>query len=143
MDYALLTAPCGKDCFNCPLYIGEENRENRQNFLKRNNIPEDKFQCNGCRPNNGYCPGLEILGIDGHCKTYACIQSEGVEFCFECDEFPCIRLQPVSDKAERVPHALKIFNLCMIKKMGIEKWASQHSKKILNQYYSVRLSDLM
>lgn len=43
MNYKNLTAPCGKDCFNCPLYIGEENRENREAFLKRNNIPAVNF----------------------------------------------------------------------------------------------------
>lgn len=143
MDYAKLTAPCGKYCFNCPLFMGEDNRENRENFLRRNNIPEDKFQCQGCRPNNGYCPGLEILGIDGHCKMYACIQAKGVEFCFECAEFPCIRLQPVADRAERVPHALKIFNLCMIQKIGVEEWATNHSRKIFNQFYTTKLNELM
>ena len=39
MDYQLLTAPCGKDCFNCPLCIAEENRENREAFFKSNNMP--------------------------------------------------------------------------------------------------------
>jgi hypothetical protein len=143
MDYLKLTAPCGKDCFNCPLYIGEENKENRENFLKRNNIPKDKFMCKGCRPNNGFCPGLEILGIDGHCKMYQCIQTKKVEFCFECDEFPCPGLQPVADRAERVPHALKIFNLCMIQKHGVEKWATEYSKQIFTSYYTRKLDSCM
>jgi hypothetical protein len=143
MDYKNLTAPCGKDCFNCPLYIGEENRENREQFLKSRNIPDDKFRCLGCRDNKGYCPGLEILGINPNCRTYKCVQSKGVEFCFECDEFPCFRLQPVADRAERIPHSLKIFNLCMIQKIGIEKWACEHSKKIFNNYFTMRLGDCM
>jgi hypothetical protein len=143
MDYKNLTAPCGKDCFNCPLYIGEVNRENREAFLKRNNIPADKFMCQGCRPNNGFCPGLEILGIDGHCKMYKCVKEKNVEFCFECGEFPCAKLQPLADRAERVPHALKIFNLCMIQKMGVEKWATEHSKQIFNDYYTRKLDSCM
>jgi hypothetical protein len=143
MDYENLTAPCGKDCFNCPLYIGEENRENRENFFKSRNIPLDKFQCPGCRENNGYCPGLEVLGIDPNCKTFKCIQSKGVEFCYECDEFPCFRLQPVADRSDRVPHALKVYNLCMIKRMGVEKWAREHSKKIFNDYYTRKLNEFM
>ena len=143
MDYQLLTAPCGKDCFNCPLCIAEENRENREAFFKRNNIPEDKFQCKGCRPNNGYCPGLEILGIDPNCRMYACIQEKKVNFCYECDEFPCERLQPVADRAERVPHALKIYNLCMIQKMGVEAWATGHSKRLFDEYYTRKLNSMM
>lgn len=121
MDYKNLTASCGKDFFNCPLYIGEENRDNREKFLERNNLKPDQYMCKGCRNNDGFCPGLEILKIDGHCKLYACVKDKNVEFCFECNEFPCPKLQPVADRAERVPHALKIFNLYMIQKMGVEK----------------------
>jgi len=143
MDYQLLTAPCGKDCINCPLYIGEENRENREVFFKLNYIPEDKFQCKGCRPNAGFCPGLEILGIDGNCKLYKCVKENKVEFCFECTEFPCAKLQPLSDRAERVPHALKIFNLCMIQKLGVEKWAVEHSKQIFSDFYTRKLDSCM
>jgi len=143
MDYKNLTAPCGKDCFNCPMYIGEENLQNRRNFFISRNIPEEKYQCRGCRDNNGYCPGLEILGINPECKTFKCVEEKKVEFCYECDEFPCFRLQPVSDRAEKVPHALKIYNLCMIKRLGVEKWAKEHSKKIFLSYYSRKLNECM
>jgi hypothetical protein len=74
---------------------------------------------------------------------YACIQEKKVNFCFECDEFPCDRLQPVADRADRVPHALKIYNLCMIQKMGVEQWASQHSKRLFSEYYSKKLNSMM
>jgi len=143
MDYKNLTAPCGKDCFNCPLYIGEENKENRENFFRSRNIPSEKFQCKGCRANNGYCEGLTILGIHPECKTYECVQQKNVEFCYECDEFPCFRLQPLADRSDRVPHALKIFNLCMIQKMGVEKWAVEHSKRIFAEYYTRKLDSCM
>jgi hypothetical protein len=143
MDYKKLTAPCGKDCFNCPLYTGDENKENRKAFLQRNNFTEDQFRCPGCRANNGNCPGLTILGIDPHCKTFACVQSKQVEYCFECDEFPCSRLQPVADRAERVPHALKVYNLCLIQKLGVDKWAVEYSKKTFTDYYKLKLNDCM
>ena len=143
MNYKRLTAPCGKDCFNCPMYTGEENKANREAFFKSRNIPLDKFQCKGCRDNNGYCEGLKILGIDPNCKMYQCIQNKGVEFCYECDEFPCDRLQPLSDRAERVPHALKIFNLCLIQKHGVEKWGKEMSKQIFDDYYTRKLDSCM
>jgi hypothetical protein len=143
MDYKFLTAPCGKDCFNCPLYIGEENKENRRQFFESRNIPLDQFQCNGCRANNGFCHGLTILGIDPNCKTFKCVKEKKVEFCFECNEFPCFRLQPVADRSDRVPHALKIYNLCLIKRMGVEKWAEEHSKKIFSDYYTRKLNEFM
>lgn len=144
MDYKNLTAPCGKDCFDRPLYIGEENRENREAFLKRNNIPSDKFMCKGCRNNAGFCPGLEILGIDGNCKLYKCVQEKKVEFCFGCSEFPCEKLQPLADRAERVPHALKIFNLCMIQKMGVEiEYLAHHEKKKMQEIHYFRVFQIL
>jgi hypothetical protein len=143
MNYRYLTSPCGKDCFNCPMYMGEENRENRDQFFKSRNLPPEKFQCQGCRPHNGYCIGLTILGIDPHCKVYKCVQEHGVEFCYECPNFPCSKLQPVADRADRVPHALKIYNLCMIQKLGVDKWATEHSKRIFNEYYTLKLNDCM
>jgi hypothetical protein len=143
MDYKKLTAPCGKDCFNCPLYTGEENMENRKRFFESRNIPLDKFQCRGCRANNGHCDGLTILGIDPECKTFQCVQQKKVEFCYECNEFPCFRLQPVANRSDRVPHALKIYNLCMIKRLGVEKWAKEHSKQIFSSYYTRKLNDCM
>lgn len=143
MDYRHLTAPCGKDCFNCPLYIGEENKENRARFLQRNNLSEDQYRCEGCRNNKGYCVGLTILGIDPNCRMYKCVEEHKVEFCSDCHEFPCFRLQPVADRAERVPHAMKIYNLCMIKKMGVEKWGAEHSRRLFNDYYTLKLNDLM
>jgi hypothetical protein len=52
-------------------------------------------------------------------------------------------LQPVADRADRVPHALKIYNLCMIHKMGVEKWATEHSKRLFAEYYSRKLNSMM
>jgi hypothetical protein len=143
MDYAKLTAPCGKDCFNCPLYIGEENQMNRKGFLQRHNISDDKYRCKGCRDNNGTCPGLELIGLCPECKTYACANEKMVEFCYECGEFPCAKLQPVSDRADHVPHALKIYNLVLIQKIGLQKWAQEYSKRILIDYYTKHLDQCM
>ena len=34
MDYKQMTAPCGLDCFNCPLYLAIENNELRTAISK-------------------------------------------------------------------------------------------------------------
>lgn len=125
------------------MYTGEENKENRKKFFESRNIPLDKFQCKGCREHNGKCQGLTILGIDPNCKTFQCVQKKGVEFCYECDEFPCFRLQPIADRSDRVPHALKIYNLCMIKRLGVEKWANEYAKEIFSSYYTRKLDECM
>ena len=69
------------------------------------------------------------------CDTLDCVKSKGVEFCFECGEFPCGMLQPASDGAEKYPHNMKVFNLCRIKLVGVEKWAAEEASEIRRKYY--------
>lgn len=57
---------------------------------------------------------------------------------------PCyLKLQPIADRAERVPHALKIFNLSVIEKIGVEKLAKDYSKEIFMGYYTRELDSCM
>jgi len=48
---------------------------------------------------------------------------KGHHFCGDCDDFPCDNFHPYADKAGTTPHNIKIVNLCLINKMGLEKWA--------------------
>lgn len=98
---------CGLDCSRCADYENSEIRSLSSKLsellnsytglarLKAENNPIFKgYQefvqvlnhfaegtCGGCRSNNVKCP------IDCHAK--ACGRERGIEFCFECDEFPC------------------------------------------------------
>ena len=58
--------------------------------------------------------------ISGTCETYACIQQKAVDFCYECTDFPCSKLCPSSDRANVLPHNMKVFNLCTIERIGLE-----------------------
>jgi len=131
MDCKNLTSACGKACFNCPLFIGEENNENHTRFLEKYNLSDEKYSCKGCRDNHGYCPGLDLMGIDPHCKMFDCIQSKKVEYCFECDEFPCANLQPLAKRVPDASLALNIANLCRLQKLDVVKWTIDHQKIVL------------
>jgi hypothetical protein len=48
-------------------------------------------------------------------------------------------LHPYADKALEVAHNTKIFNLCLIKKMGLELWAKTKAKSVGDTYFSGRL----
>jgi len=37
--------------------------------------------------------------------------------------------------ASKVPHNTKVFNLCLIKKMGLEKWATEKAKSVKDTYF--------
>jgi hypothetical protein len=51
--------------------------------------------------------------------------------------FNCIVLHPYADKASELPHNTKVFNLCLIKRMGLESWAKDKAKKVKNEYFQV------
>ncbi|MFC2141844.1 hypothetical protein ACFLR7_02805 [Acidobacteriota bacterium] len=39
------------------------------------------------------------------------------------------------DGSERYPHNYKLFNLCRMKTVGVEKWAEEEAKLIRQRYY--------
>ena len=125
MDLSELTAPCGLDCFNCPFYLANDNEEIRKQMALR--VQEyglplsyeaiyEKVACKGCRKRNGVPP----FGTEP-CKVFKCVSSNGIESCADCSDFPCDNLHPYADMASTVPHNMKVFNLALIRKMGLEK----------------------
>ena len=125
MDFTQMTAPCGLDCFNCPMYLANENQELKSAISKNLNIPIEKAVCKGCRNENGT---MSFLNMTGPCNVYKCIEQKEINFCCDCSDFPCDHLHPYADKATEVPHNTKVFNLCLIKKMGLESWAKDKVK---------------
>jgi hypothetical protein len=69
------------------------------------------------------------------CKTLACVKEKGVDFCYECPQFPCDKLQPCASRSEKLPHNLKVYNLCRIKQIGLEAWSNE-TKNIRNNYFN-------
>jgi hypothetical protein len=132
MNYSQMTAPCGLDCFNCPLYLANENQELRSAVSKKLNIPLDKAVCSGCRNENGTIPTFDMTEP---CNVYKCIRQKNIAFCSDCPDFPCDHLHPYADRASEVPHNTKVFNLCLIKKMGLEAWAQNKAKSVKNTYF--------
>ena len=132
MDYSNMTAPCGLDCFNCPMYHALSDENLRNKIAESMKIPTDKAICKGCRNENGT---IGFLNMTEPCNAYRCISDKGIDFCFDCSDFPCDYLHPYSDMAPMVPHNTKVFNLCLIKKMGLEKWAREKAKSVKETYF--------
>ena len=127
IDYKKLTSPCGIDCFNCELFEDNVTKEMQQRIGTMMGIPPEKVTCGSCRITG-------CLLIQGDCKHKSCVDNKGIEFCFECSEFPCNKLHPALDRADRLPHNMKMFNLCRIKNVGLEKWAKEESLEIRKRY---------
>jgi hypothetical protein len=45
-------------------------------------------------------------------------------------------MHPYADKAGALPHNIKVFNLCLIKKMGLEKWAKTKASEVRKIYFT-------
>ena len=132
MDYKWMTAPCGLDCFNCPMYLAGQDEELRRKISQRTNLPMEQAMCQGCRNQGGI---MDFWGWTEPCQAYQCISKKGYDFCYECEDFPCDHLHPYADRANEVPHNTKVFNLCLIKKMGLEKWAEEKAREVKSTYF--------
>lgn len=129
MNKRELTAPCGLDCFNCIVYEKNITDAVRTKVAQGLNIPESKVDCRGCREQKG-----RVLNA-ASCATLDCVTEKGVGFCFECGDFPCAKLAPAADKAGSYPHNIKLYNLCRMKKVGVEAWAETEAADIRRKYF--------
>jgi len=140
MDYDQMTAPCGLDCFNCHFYLARKDKEAMnmvEKLSKEYDIPVDIMLCRGCRSHNGRIPLQKHVFGDAHrCAAYECSQGKKFKYCGDCDEFPCDNLDPYADKAGALPHNIKVFNLCLINKIGLEKWAKTKASEVRKIYFT-------
>jgi hypothetical protein len=127
-DRLTLVAPCGIDCGICELHLVKPEDELYQSLVLRG-IPEEKLPCPGCRAVEGNCPVKPTV-----CDTWKCIKENELEFCSGCTDFPCNKLQPAADRANVLPHNLKVFNLCKINQVGLIAF-TQESAEIKKKYY--------
>ena len=87
--------------------------------------------CVGCRPMRGLVP---VMGSKVACETYTCSANDKkVEFCYQCDDFPCLKLAPCADRAQEIPHNSKIYNLLTLQKLGIDAWLERYPT-LVRQY---------
>jgi hypothetical protein len=136
MDFQQLTSPCGLDCFNCPMYLANEDLELRKKISEKIGLSFESSKCAGCRNEKGL---ISFQGDTKPCKVFSCTEEKGFRFCYECNDFPCDSLHPYADQALVRPHNTKLFNLCLIKKMGLEKWAKEKATTVKRTYFSGKL----
>jgi hypothetical protein len=123
-----LVAPCGIDCANCELFAANGRRDVWERAASRTGRPVEEMACKGCREGNG------CVFFSG-CETLACVRSHGVDFCYDCADFPCRRLMPLADGAGFYPHNMKMYNLCRLKAVGFGKFLDE-APEIRKLYYN-------
>lgn len=123
-----MAAPCGTYCAIC-VCVRAKDDPGLMTALLAKGFPREKIPCPGCREVRGECPALGVP-----CATYACAESHGVDFCHECADFPCKRLNPAAHRADVLPHNVKIFQLCYQQRHGLEAW-KRNAAAIQERYY--------
>ena len=105
-----LIAPCGMNCRICISFFGYT-----MNGKKR------KIQCVGCKPSGKSCAHLKKF-----CKK---LLKNEIEYCYECNDFPCKQLQKLDKKYRERYDMSMIDNLRMIKKQAMDAFLKEQEKK--------------
>ena len=136
--------PCGLMCYTCPGFEDGAIAEHSAALLRLNEgfrefldiklseeyrylLEEyDKFieklkrdanpKCPGCRKINGEGPGC----IEG-CFIPECVKEHGVDFCAECDKFPCSKVRDSEIYGKEAREAIVEGSL-LIKENGAERF---------------------
>lgn len=102
-----LIAPCGLDCRLCQRYNRSKN------------------PCPGCRGDDS-----QKLPTCLNCKIKNCslIETGQVNFCSECDEYPCNLVKNL-DKRYKKSYGLRVLdNLDRIKTVGLDQFVNEQEK---------------
>jgi hypothetical protein len=113
MDVELI-APCGMNCGICSSYIAFKND------IKSKGIRMP--YCAGCRPRNKQCAFLK--------KRCEILLNGRVEYCFECESYPCERLRHVDKRYFLSKFRMSMIeNLEYIKENGMDKFLKKEEEK--------------
>jgi len=60
----------------------------------------------------------------------SCCQRKGVEYCFDCDEFPCKKYENVDSTDSFITHKNQFIDIEIAKKNGIEAYKTKLNEKV-------------
>lgn len=107
-----LTAACGLFCPSCAIFIASnEDEERLQRQADYLGITKEQTICKGCRSD-------KRCATCANCVMLKCTIEKGIDFCSECDNYPCNELKNFQSV---MPHRVELFkDLDKIKKFGFE-----------------------
>ncbi len=113
-----LQGRCGLFCGDCEIYIAYSTEDtNKQQKIakatgkvKGRDILPDQVKCLGCK-------GSMASVWRTSCAIRACAEERGLEFCYQCQNFACDKLQKFFER-----HSEARDNLRKISKIGPDAW---------------------
>ena len=80
----------------------------------------------------GYCPGCGGGAGNQSCAIAKCsLEHGGVQFCWECPEYPCSCYEGFDDGDSFVPHRNRQQNIARAREVGLEAYLAQLEEKRL------------
>ena len=111
---------CGLYCGSCEICLMNEIGKIKEK-AKEWDMNLSEVKCFGCKTNQN-----SIYCID--CDIKLCAKSKNIEFCHECDEFPCSRISDFRN--DKYPHhSVVLKNLKIIKEKGLNSWLNEQKKR--------------
>ena len=104
-DYPQFAA-CGLNCGLCPRYY-----------------TEGSSRCPGCA-------GEGFSEVHPSCGILSCSQRKGLEYCFECEEFPCKKFDKWGDADSFITHRNYLADMEKAKENGIDAYKIELNTKI-------------
>ena len=111
---------CGLYCGACSVMRANEEGRIKEQAKEWERQPEE-ITCHGCKSGvlSGYCKTCEIK---------ACASEKGLEFCIECEAYPCKPLIAFRDD-EWPHHSVVTRNSDDLKRRGLERWLQDQAKR--------------
>jgi hypothetical protein len=75
------------------------------------------------------CPGCRAGGGRPYCEIRRCVQGKKINFCYECNDFPCQKLFDI-----QVEHPDNIENIKKMMKIGVKNWLLEQKRKTEEGY---------
>jgi len=111
---------CGLYCGACPVLIGNETGKLAEIARRWGAKPGD-LVCRGCKS------GVESVYCK-KCDLKSCAEDKRVEFCCDCDDYPCSKLTDFVDD-QHAHHSVVLRNLSRIKKIGVRNWLTEQKTR--------------
>jgi hypothetical protein len=111
----ILIAPCGMNCNVCASYLAYKYQ------VKDKGIRLS--YCTGCRPRDKQCAFLKKK-----CRSGLLLTGK-VDYCYECPDFPCERLQHLDKRYMANYRTSFIENLEYIRERGISRFLLREKEK--------------
>lgn len=102
-----MIAACGLRCHKCDIFLAPDNPAIARKIVRwlnrefKTEVAIEEIGCGGCKGDrtdhwSADCPILEC-----------CVDRQGLEFCYECGDFPCEMLEEWASRSDRKRAALK------------------------------------